>query len=216
MHPQLPYAENAARLRLLYCLPLPRTAKDVQVVGAPEVTSALLPSWPGAKPQASLPLAADAPSAWDAIALAGVDLDAMDPAHRHEYLCRAYAQLRCSGWIVGHVRHASTLRGLIRGQGWKAAFLARRYFGRPLGCLAALRAAGFASPAVWYVHPDIEAPKGLISANSIAGRAEFLRSAHAGRGRHTAVGHLVRLTLARLDLGGLQQGQLFFWAQKAC
>jgi hypothetical protein len=66
------------------------------------------------------------------------------------------------------------------------------------------------------VRPNIAAPMGLIPADRVAARAEFLRSVRAMRGHYSVFGYAPRLLLAWLGLGGLQQGQLFFWARRPC
>lgn len=212
-----PYAEDGARLRLLYRLPIPSTARDLLVFGAPEVTRELIEGWAGPAHVVETWSGAGLPAqSADVVALAGVAASASHGPASRTLLSGVFAALRPGGWAVGHIEQACTLRGLLGGRGWRAALQARRYLGRPEGCLSALRAAGFVSAAAWYVHPSIEAPMGLIPVDALAARAEFMRSARAGRGHHSWVGFLSRLALARMGLGGLQQAQLFFWAQRPC
>ncbi|MBK9135273.1 MAG: hypothetical protein IPM15_13300 [Betaproteobacteria bacterium] len=211
------FAANVARFRLLYRLPLPLAVETVLVLGANDLSDQLAGAWPRVARRAASLESADADgTSWEVIALVDAGRADATVARTRGFLEEVNNRLRPDGWIVGYVEHAATWRRLLRGRGWCAALLAHRFFGRPRGCLRALREAGFDSCAVWYVHPLIEAPMGLIPAESRTERPEFVRAAHAGRGTHGALGFLARLALAHLGLGGLQQRHLFFWARKPC
>lgn len=192
------------------------SAKDALIIGAPGIAGQLTGAWLGTtRHTASLPTLADGEQSWDVVALtSSPPFDASNPAATKELLAVAYTLLRPGGWVIGQIEQAVTLRGLARGQCWRALFHAS-HFGRPRGCRERLLAAGFAEPAVWYVHPNIRAPMGLIPATP-AGNLVFARAAWAGRGHHRWVGFLSRLVVAHSGLGGLQQEHLFFWAQRPC
>lgn len=215
MDVEFPYAEDDARLRLLYRLPLPSTRGDLLVVGREDVAALLNGDWKGTRKSSTAQTPSDAGRAFDVVALPDLTADG-DGARGRALLARAHESLRPGGWLVGHVDQACTLRGLLAGRGWGAALAPRRYLGRPAGCALALREAGFGALHLWYVQPNIEAPMGLIPVDPVAARAQFLRLVRASRGHHSPWGYLLRLTLARLGLAGLQQGQLFFWAQRPC
>ncbi|MCW5661954.1 MAG: hypothetical protein KIT60_29985 [Burkholderiaceae bacterium] len=217
MDANFPFAEDDARLRLLYRLPLPTGAGDMLVVGKTDMADLLKAGWTGNCTHAESWRALGGGAAhFDVVATPGLDLDAGDPEEAVGTLRRALSLLRPGGFIVGHMEHSCTLRGLANGRGWRAALHPARFFGRPVGCSLALQGAGFVASAVWYVQPNIQAPMGLIPSEPVAARAEFLRAIRATRGHHSRLGYVLRLALARLGLGGLQQGQLFFWAQRPC
>lgn len=210
-----PYAEDIARLRLLYRLQV--TSGDLLVIGAAQMASELARDWPGRCRLAGSSRSVGAQEgAFDVVALPGWLVGSTrEPATRDE-LKRVHGLLRPGGWVIGHIEQACTLRRLLGGRGWWAALRPERAVGHPAGCAAALADAGFEAPAVWYVRPNIAAPMGLIPADRVAARAEFLRSVRAMRGHYSVFGYAPRLLLAWLGLGGLQQGQLFFWARRPC
>lgn len=210
-----PYAEDIARLRLLYRLQA--GAGDLLVIGAAQMASELARDWPGkCRLAGSWRSVGVTEGPFDVVALPGWSAGAVhDPATRDE-LRRVHDLLRPGGWVIGHAEQACTLRRMLGGRGWWAALRPDRFVGRPTGCVAALSTAGFEAPSVWYVRPNIAAPMGLIPTDPAAARAEFLRSVRATRGHYSMFGYVPRLLLARLGLGGLQQGQLFFWARRPC
>lgn len=217
MDANFPFAEDESRLRLLYRLPLPKQALDVLVIGTTDMARLLREGWPGPCGHAeSWHQVPDGDGRFDVIATPGLDLQASGPNDADVALRRIHSLLRPGGIVVGHMDQACTLRSLANGRGWLAALQPARFFGRPIGCSMALRRAGFEKPAVWYVQPNIDAPMGLMPTEPVAARAEFLRAVRAAHGHHSRLGYVMRLALARLGFGGLQQGQLFFWAQRPC
>lgn len=215
MDADFPYAEDIARLRLLYRLQA--TTGDLLVIGAAQMASELARDWPGrCRLAGSWRSVGVSEGPFDVVALPGWAAGGVRDAATGDELRRVHDLLRPGGWVIGHADQACTLRRMLAGRGWWAALRPETFVRRPPGCIAALQSAGFAAPEVWYVRPNIAAPMGLIPTEPTAARAEFLRSVRATRGHYSLPGYVPRLLLAWLGLGGLQQGQLFFWARRPC
>jgi hypothetical protein len=210
-----PYADDRARLQLLYRLAAAPPPGRLLVVGAPGDAALIGQGWPGAVSALDSVGADSTGGEFDVVALPW-GLARPDAA---SLLAFAYRSLVPGGLVVGHLTHRLGLRELVR---WRAtpklatALLRGGVALGPSSCRALLARSGFDAPACFYVQPSIQSPMGLIPCEPRVARATFLRAIRSARAHFTPAAYATRYAAAALGLGGMQQSELFFWAHKPC
>jgi len=222
-----PYSDPSARVQLLYRLPTAPAPRRLLVVAeSPELRSEVAAGWGSGEVMACdsagfLRLATERSDCFDAVALPStLSARAASRGIRNGHLLRAACRLLTPGGVVvGHLEHARALRRLKRPsavvQLIAAAFDGDAICG-PTGCCRLLRQAGLAAGECYYVQPHMHSPMGLVPSEAAAARAHFLRAVRSARHHWRASGHVVRLALCWAGLGGMLQGELFFWARRPC
>lgn len=223
---QYPYAEDAARLQVLYRLPAARGARSLLLVSSAEPSGLpdWLIGWSGGVTAVSVQQACAMATAttgprFDVVALPDVLAAHAVPVDASTLLRAAQQLLTPDGVVVGHQCHALALRRMF-GRQWLLAAL-RAATGRPdvgsaTGCTRALAQAGLLKAECFYVQPNIDSPLGLVPVEWRASRAYFMRAVRSAQGSFTQAGYLARLAVAALGLGGMFQQHLFFWARRSC
>lgn len=227
MDVEYPYADGLSRRQLLYRLPSTPQPRRLLLVSNEADSDLIGGGWGGpvtVVTRSGLDAAiAHGEPRFEAVALPWVlgsgALSDGHPTNGLQLLCAVHRVLVPGGFVVGHLTNLRTLRRLVSLRGWGGIVAAA---GRPgaigsaSGCKAALLRAGFIEPECYYVQPSIESPMGLIPSEPVPARAHFLRSIRSAQGHHGRVAYALRLTVAYVGLGGMQQPQIFFWARKPC
>ena len=221
MEANLPYAEDSARLRLLYRLPVDSDPERVLIVG--DDRALLETAWPASIIVRSRTLESS-PSAgrFDVIVLAGVlqpFVPMVDGLTVEQLLRRLTGSLVPGGVLIGHLPYGMSLRpGIVRrrlGQLLKLPGGAQRPCSAPQ-LIALLEAGGLERAQCFYVAPSIETPFDLIPSHPAAARAYFRRAIRAARGDHGRFGYLLRVALAEFGVSHLLRDTLLFWACRPC
>ena len=222
-----PFATGAQRLRLLYQLPLTGQEARILVIGSRlQAEAAFGGPLRHMRIEIAEPGAPIQSSGFDAVALPGsllrsetdVGQQAANVVPEH-LLQMAFLALRPGGIVVGHLDHlmsAHALRALAQGHATLDTWLRCRSMRSGPRCQETLSRLGFAEAECFFVEPKIEAPMAVVSVHPLAAKSHFLRAIRRTRGQYSAFGYFVRMTLARLRLGGTLQPHLFFWAKRPC
>lgn len=219
-----PYAEPLSRLQLLYRLPTAPLPRRLLLVAGADGREDIGAGW-GAGEVASTDVAGlmqrarAASTTYDVVALPDTLRPRAARPRNADVLSAAARLLVPGGVAVGHLRHGLALRSLLRPAGLVtalAAALERDAIAGPAACRRALVAAGLEAPECYFVLPRIEDPMALVPSPRAAARHHFLRSARSAWRLTRPGAREVRLALAWLGLGGMFQGELFFWARKPC
>jgi len=222
MDVEYPYADSLSRRQLLYRLPPAPAPRRLLLVSEDPDSQLIGAGWGGPV------TAVDAPALNAAFIEEGASFDAValpwttgvPPSASRvglPLLQKAHALLVPGGVVVGHVHNVHTLRRLVTVRGMAAigsAWMRPGGMGSVAACGAALRRAGFVDPECWYVQPSIESPLGLIPSDPTAARAHFVRAIRSAQGHYSRPAYAARLVGAALGLGGMQQPELFYWANK--
>jgi hypothetical protein len=222
-----PYAGGLSRRQLLYRLPPTPQPRRLLVVSDAADGDLIHGGWGGpvtvltsSGVDAAL---AQGEGRFDVVAMPWVLGSNASPEFRRadaaQLLCSAHRLLVPGGVVVGHVENTCTLRRLIRIRGlseFVRAVARRDAIGSPSRCKASLLGAGFTEPECYYVQPNIESPMSLVPCEPSPARAHFLRTIRSAQGHYSSPAYALRLLVALLGLGGMQQPQLFFWATKPC
>lgn len=227
MDVEYPYADGLSRRQLLYRLPSTPLPRRLLLVSDDADSDLIGGGWAGpvtVVTGAGLDAAiAEGDARFDAVALPWV-LGSHAPSRRFPrggipLLCAAHRALVPGGIVVGHVENILTLRRLVSVRGWgeiMGAMVRRGAISSASGCKASLLRAGFTEPECYCVQPSIESPMGLIPCDPVPARAHFLRTIRSAQGQYSRPAYTLRLLVAFLGLGGMQQHELFFWAKKPC
>ena len=222
MEDRLPFASGAARLWLLYALPMTGEERRIQVVGAAKsVALALPPEREGSvdvlrlkAPDDPLVEAGDC----DAVLVPGTLF--LGSANSAAALLRnAYLALAPGGVLVGHCENlwsVHQLRAALRRPKETVCWANWRAAGSANLLQKTLTRLGYADAESFYVEPQITSPMALIPAERRASRSHFIRTVWRNRPLYGKLGFALRLALAHAHLGGSLQPHLFFWARKPC
>lgn len=225
-----PYADDIARLRLLYRLPTVPAPQRLLLVAPDDAARQLGQAWPGPVTVVPAALALQqlgrAQARFDTVALPQVlglrhalACDGPAMAGNQQVLDAAWQWLVPGGAVVGHLPHGWALRRAWRPRGWSElarAGLCQDAITTPAQMLRQLRASGFSAPHCFYVQPSMASPMALVPCQAQAAKAHFLRAIRAARSNHGHLGQGLRLLLAHLGLAGMLQSDLLFWAHKPC
>lgn len=222
MEERLPFASGAARLWLLYALPMTGEERRIQVAGAAKsVALALPPQREGTvdvlhlkAPDDSLLEAGDC----DAVLVPGT-LFQGSAKSAEALLQSAFLALAPGGVLVGHCENLLSVHQLraalrrpkdaVHWANWRAAGSANLL-------RKTLTRLGYVDAEAFYVEPQIMSPMALIPADPHASQSHFVRTVWRNRSLYGQLGFALRLTLAHAHLGGSLQPHLFFWARKPC
>lgn len=219
-----PYADPPSRLQLLYRLPTAPHPRRLLLVSGADTGADIGAGWGEGEVVTTdlvglLKRVAAASPAYDAVALPGT-LQPRAAAPRNADVLRAAASLLVPGGaLVGHLPHGLALRRLLHPAGLLAglaAVIEGDAMAGPKACRRALVAAGLQSPECFFVQPRIDDPMALVPSQRAAARHHFLRSARSTWHATRPGVRELRFALAWLGLGGMAQGELFFWARKPC
>lgn len=227
MDAEYPFATALSRRQLLYRLPPTPAPGRLLIVGDTSDGEQMGRCWDGPVLALGSSQIADAlaqgGARFDAVALPGL-LGASPASLRagataQDWLCMALALLVPGGVVVGHLENTHALRRIASLQGLFQLVLAAvrpGAVGSANACMRALVSAGFVEPECYYVQPSLASPMGLIPCHRVPARAQFLRAVWSAQGNYSRPAFAARLLVAHLGLGGMQQQELFFWAQKPC
>ena len=227
MDSQPPFATGAQRLRLLYRLPLTGREARILVIGSHAEAEAVFgKALPHATIEVVEPGTPIVSSGFDAVALPGSLVRGEVGAHRQEsvvspeqLLQLAYSSLRPGGIVLGHLDHLLSAHGLRRaaqGRSTLVSWLRCRSVISGPRCQRTLSRLGFIGAECFFVEPQIEAPMAVVSVHPLTAKSHFLRAIRRTRAQYSAAGYVLRMTLAGLQLGGVLQPHLFFWAKRPC
>lgn len=227
MDVEYPYAEGLARRQLLYRLPSAPSPRRLLLVSDIADSALIGGGWGGpvtvVGSQQLHSAVQQGEGCFDAVALpqlAGSGREwRQSPTGAEQLLVLAHRLLVPAGVVVGHVENMFTLRRLasVRGiVGFGGDWIRPGSIGSATRCRKVLQRAGFTDTECYYVQPSIESPMGLIPCEPKPARAHFLRAIRSARGHYSRPAYAMRVLVAWLGLGGMQQSALFFWATKAC
>ena len=221
MDVQYPYAEGAARQRLLYRLPPAPAPRRLILAFVDRDDKSIAADWDG--PVSAIDstkligFAKRHEGQFDAVALPRV-LGAPVAGTRN-LLAAACQLLSPRGVVVGHVDHLFALRRLLSVSGaarWLRSASGGAGIGTVARCLDDLRRSGFEKAECYYVHPHIESPMSLIPGHQGTPRRQMIRAIRTAPNLYGRASYTLRLAAASVGLGSLQQPHLFFWASKPC
>jgi hypothetical protein len=221
MDVQYPYADGAARQRLLYRLPPVPSPRRLLLVFVEREDKAIAREWEG--PVSAIDstkligFAKRHEGQFDAVALPRVL--GRPVAETRKLLAAAHQLLAPQGTVIGHVDHLFALRRLATPSGlgrWLRSTTGRAGIGTAGRCLDELRGSGFEAAECYYVHPHINSPMSLIPCHHGTPRRQMMRAIRTSPNQYGRLSYAARLLAASVGVGSLQQPHLFFWASKPC